>query len=148
MGLGAIDQSEKSILNGKIMQHAAKGKDLRTIPKSRNPSLRMQLKKKKKRKYKCVGRQETEKHSESRIQITSGCCCFTRLQLDPQVDGPHLSLAQRGASRSSSTQAGQHRGRDTAGTCHDPRYPQHKHSTHVHSYSRGALLLHPNSPSI
>lgn len=52
MGLGAIDQSEKSILNGKIMQHAAKGKDLGTIPKSRNPSLGMQLKKKKKIKIK------------------------------------------------------------------------------------------------
>lgn len=28
------------------------------------------------------------------------------------------------------------------------KYPQHKHSTHVHSYSRGALLSHPNSSSI
>lgn len=31
------------------MQHAAKGKDLRAIPKSRNPSLGLQLKKKKKK---------------------------------------------------------------------------------------------------
>lgn len=34
------------------MQHAAKGKDLGTIPKSRNPSLGMQLNKKKKKKRK------------------------------------------------------------------------------------------------
>lgn len=52
MGLGAIDQSEKSILNGKIMQHAAKGKDLGTILKSCNPSLGMQLNKGKKMKIK------------------------------------------------------------------------------------------------
>lgn len=37
--LGAIDQNKKTILNGKIMQHSAKGKDLRTIPKTYNPSL-------------------------------------------------------------------------------------------------------------
>lgn len=45
--LGAIDQNEKSILNGKIMQHAAKGKDLRTIPKSRNLQLRAAIKEEK-----------------------------------------------------------------------------------------------------
>lgn len=54
MGLGAIDQSEKSILNGKIMQHAAKGKDLGTILKSCNPSLGMQLNKGEKNENKSV----------------------------------------------------------------------------------------------
>lgn len=37
--LGAIDQNKKSILNEKNMQHLAKGKDLRTSPKSYSPSL-------------------------------------------------------------------------------------------------------------
>ena len=55
IGLGAIDQNEKSILNGKIMQHAAKGKDLRTIPKSHNPRLGLQLKKKKNKNKRVVG---------------------------------------------------------------------------------------------
>lgn len=69
-------------------------------------------------------------------------------QLDPQVDSPHLSLAQRGASGSSSIQAGQHKGRDTGDTCHILSYPQHKHGTHIHSYSRGAVLSLPNPSSI
>lgn len=64
IGLGAIDQNEKSILNGKIMQHAAKGKDLRTIPKSHNPSLGLQLKKTKS-KNKRVAEDRTQKCIQS-----------------------------------------------------------------------------------
>lgn len=44
--LGAIDQNKKSILNEKIMQHLAKGKDLRTSPKSYSPSLENAIKEK------------------------------------------------------------------------------------------------------
>lgn len=134
MGLGAIDQSEKSILNGKIMQHASKGKDLGTIPKSCNPSLGMQLNRKKKMKIKVCW--ETGDRNAFREQNTN----HTRMMLlsrlaagpsggqTPFVSGSERSLSQQ------QQHSGQHKGRDTADTCHVLRYPQHKHSTHISSY--------------
>lgn len=135
IGLGAIDQNDKSILNGNIMQHVAKGKDLGTIPKSHNLSLGPQLKKKK-------IKEDTGTHSEfRRIQFTRGRCCFTVYQLDPRWSSHRWSLFRRGpCPRSCPRRGAAAPGRDRAEEGTYPPYSQchqHKHSQlRVCSYCR------------